>query len=434
LIPKVVVIAIPGLSYDIYTQYINQLDILTKLNARACLTEAASTHSELASSIFLQNFFLLKERKRQKNTNTISATIDLISDSPTRLQPVKTSWTAEDFLLTREEMIHHEFPLEVKGSFVETKNFDSKHDMIGMDCEMCVTEQGFELTRITLVSRTELLYDSLVKPKSPIIDYVTMYSGINEEIMKDVTTTLEDVQAEILKIVSSKTILVGHSLENDLQKSKIVHRRILDTSILYPTGDSEGKRKFKLKNLAAMYLKRKIQTGDAGHDSVEDAKCALDLTLLKIKNGPEFGLTSAYKTITMFSLLNEHKKKTVMIDDTDALTTFSSATTHEIPCKNDQEVTSKAISAVKKTDYDFVWMRLKQLEIQTNLESILKINDSLTKILEAIPQNSLWIIITGYGNIKDIAVAKQKYGDGSTEMMEKIKNARNALSFFGIKE
>ena len=50
-----------------------------------------------------------------------------------------------------------------------------------------------------------------------------------------VTRTLRDVQAEILEFVGAETYLVGHSLESDLRALKIVHRRLIDTSELYPS-------------------------------------------------------------------------------------------------------------------------------------------------------------------------------------------------------
>lgn len=37
-----------------------------------------------------------------------------------------------------------------------------------------------------------------------------------------VTTTLEDVQRKLLDLVSSETILLGHSLESDLRALKVV--------------------------------------------------------------------------------------------------------------------------------------------------------------------------------------------------------------------
>ena len=63
----------------------------------------------------------------------------------------------------------------------------------------------------------QVVYDTLVKPRSEIVNYVTKYSGITADMMKDVTTTRADVQARLMALASRDDILIGHSLEKELK-------------------------------------------------------------------------------------------------------------------------------------------------------------------------------------------------------------------------
>lgn len=47
------------------------------------------------------------------------------------------------------------------------------------------------------------------------------FSGITEEDMKGVTTSIRDVQAVLLSLLTDNTILIGHSLESDLNAVKV---------------------------------------------------------------------------------------------------------------------------------------------------------------------------------------------------------------------
>jgi hypothetical protein len=68
-----------------------------------------------------------------------------------------------------------------------------KKTVIGMDCEMCLTEQGSEITRVTLVDfQGNTLYDELVKPENPIIDYLTTYHISHSQLTKDGPESLKN--------------------------------------------------------------------------------------------------------------------------------------------------------------------------------------------------------------------------------------------------
>lgn len=91
-------------------------------------------------------------------------------------------------------------------------------------------------------------------------------------------------QEVFLKIVYKETILIGHSLENDLLALRVSHDLVIDTAVLYkhPRG---GSYKTALRVLARKFLSKEIQDSGRGHDSIEDARTAMELALLKIKNG-----------------------------------------------------------------------------------------------------------------------------------------------------
>ena len=84
------------------------------------------------------------------------------------------------------------------------------------------TTAGSELARVTVVNHDlEPVYEQLVLPSKPVIDYNTRFSGLTAKTLKGVTTTIKDVQNHLLHLFSEDTILVGHSLESDLVALKV---------------------------------------------------------------------------------------------------------------------------------------------------------------------------------------------------------------------
>ena len=70
--------------------------------------------------------------------------------------------------------------------------------------------------------------ETLVKPSSTILDYKTAFSGLTEDILGGVSTTLEDVQKSLVEQVSVHDILVGHSIDNDLRCLHLEHRKVMN--------------------------------------------------------------------------------------------------------------------------------------------------------------------------------------------------------------
>ncbi|XP_040314759.1 RNA exonuclease 5 isoform X4 [Herpailurus yagouaroundi] len=194
-------------------------------------------------------------------------------------------------LLTKEEMKTFHFPLQGFPdceNFVPTKCHGSITDnspLFGLDCEMCLTSKGRELTRISLVAEGGCcVMDELVKPDNKVLDYLTSFSGITKKILNPVTTKLKDVQRQLKALLPPDAVLVGHSLGLDLRALKMIHPYVIDTSLLYVR---EQGRRFKLKFLAKAILGKDIQCPHRlGHDATEDARTTLELARYFLKYGP----------------------------------------------------------------------------------------------------------------------------------------------------
>ncbi|KAK9248040.1 hypothetical protein V1506DRAFT_530570 [Lipomyces tetrasporus] len=196
---------------------------------------------------------------------------------------------------------------------------------VALDCEMGYTTLGSELIRLTILEfpSNNVLYDSLVKPIGEVIDLNTQYSGVTSVEDPGIPTFDATMNTVLAKYIGAQTILIGHGLENDLAVMRLYHKKVIDTSILFPL-DNPGltSRGYKrsLKSLAFSMLQRDIQgtsrsstvtrsttegvisnegascastlppsvvAPDAlkleGHDSIEDAKAAADLVALRVK-------------------------------------------------------------------------------------------------------------------------------------------------------
>ena len=236
-----------------------------------------------------------------------------------------------------------------------------------IDCEMCYTSQGLELSRATLLDASgAVLLDELVQPARPIRDYNTKYSGITAEMLEGVTTTLEAVRARILDVVTEHDVLVGHSLENDLRALRILHRRCIDTALLFT--HARGRPfKHSLRALVEKHLGRQIQRGSCGHDPREDALAALELALLKTKHGKAFGEEIRRERESMGALLHKvldaqqgSPRKCMLIGSAMQLQSLLHAEPlyHAKLVESDEDAVKSAAAAIKGNQMSMVVVQL----------------------------------------------------------------------------
>lgn len=183
-------------------------------------------------------------------------------------------------------------PKELTG-FVSTLDKSSPPGGPGvyaLDCEMCYTSEGVELTRVTVVGwDRQPVYEALVKPRGRILDYNTRFSGLTEEDLAGVRTSLREVQASLLSLFSSRTLLVGHSLDSDLRALRLVHDYVVDTAAVFPHRRGLPYKR-ALRTLMAEFLNKIIQDGVDGHDSQEDAAACMELMLWRVREDLKKGV------------------------------------------------------------------------------------------------------------------------------------------------
>ncbi|KAL9043744.1 MAG: hypothetical protein Q9214_003079 [Letrouitia sp. 1 TL-2023] len=359
----------------------------------------------------------------------------------------------------------------VPESEIEEGSVTAGHTVLAVDCEMCMDE-GHELalTRISVVNWDgDVVMDELVKPEKPIADYLTQlacvtslkdadakigprYSGITQEKLEHINTSVSDIQGRLLELISPRTILIGHSLNSDLDALKMTHPFIIDTSLVYPHHRGPP-LKNSLRWLAQKYLNREIQKGGAlGHNSVEDSLACMDLVKLKCERGSKWG-TSEASSESIFDRLSRTSQKEARDTDNGGLgktSTIIDYGAHEkafaqkastcIGCNSDSEVVDGVkraalggiVDLVSLGGVDFTWARLRELEahrgwmgddrsivtkfldgqtfstkaVDPSVESLSTIvTSTVSKISEIhsnLPPRTLFIVYTGNGDPRDL--------------------------------
>jgi RNA exonuclease 1 len=323
---------------------------------------------------------------------------------------------------------------------IEQGSLTAGRNIISVDCEMCKSENDqLVLTRISLLSWDDtVVLDKLVKPDVAIKDYLTQWSGITEAMLQDVTTTLADIQKELLELLTPRAILVGHSLNSDLNALKLTHPFLIDTGILYPHPRGPPYKQ-SLKYLAQKYLKREVQKGTQGHNSVEDARTCLDLVKQKCEKGPRWG-SGDTNAESIFRRLdrsvrpksNDSHRFGAVIDWGDPNRGHGGQAHVSIGCKTDADVVESIDRATKgqaegkngtTEKIDFTWARLRELELARGWW-----DDAKTADVELIRQNALQRLgLSKDGDDTDVDVQGPELSEAVSKTVERIGEIYDAL-------
>ncbi|KAI6037556.1 hypothetical protein EDC04DRAFT_3141981 [Pisolithus marmoratus] len=481
--------------------------------SHTCPTRAPGDQTRMYS--VLGSFFqgpISSEEKRKRTEARLACT-----SSFSRPRSISRPWPAAEravgkdpsqYVLTLQEMIENDYPVpsymadvfEKPSGWVETPR--PEHDSIlsipakrprvyAVDCEMCMTEDGKELARICVIEYESgiVIYDKLVKPPKPVTDYLTRWSGMTEAHLATATTTLSDVQAYLLTILSPPggptSILVGHSLESDLKALRLCHPLCIDTALVYhhPRG-----RPLKpgLAWLAKKWCHREIQTrGEGGHDPEEDASACVDLLRLKVQNGAGFGeFKTDYESI--FDRMSRASGrggpgsvKSAVVDLGNPTAMHGAKATTSLGCTTDEEVLEQLIQTIPAHEFTFGrfmgladvlgWVTPKSTTdapappkpfVEPTPEALLaaqtKLNTQLSTLYASLLPRTAVVIFTGHSDPRRMSVLNarksafesaiksgKKAEDidrsewwtaaNGRELEEEVERAKRGLLFLGIK-
>ncbi|KAI0776562.1 hypothetical protein BD413DRAFT_644823 [Trametes elegans] len=464
----------------------------------ACPTRAPGDQSRMHSVLnaFFQGPVTSEEKKRR-------LTERLTSERAQEKSPMR-------YLLTTEQMIKNGYPMpsylsetfEKSPGWVETKVSEDADTLLSpstsespriyaLDCEMCMTDEGKQLARVCLIDYASgiVVYDQLVKPGKPVVDYLTRWSGITAEALNKATATFDEVQAHVLSVLSATPtpVLLGHSLESDLHALKICHPRCIDTAVIFhhPRGQP---LKPGLAWLTKKWCRREIQNrGEGGHDPEEDARACLDLLKKKVDNGPGFGEFKVDME-SIFERIGRARAGTVrsaVIDHGNPAAWHGQKASTCIACKTDEEVLEGLLGAIDSHHFLFArftaladargWITSKATSdaapelvppmrstpppepSPAELQPVLaQLDEQLRRVYAALPRRAALVLLTGHADPRRMAAlnARKTAFEGALRagpdagpgvenlrwtsadgraLEEEVEKAKRGLLFLGIK-
>lgn len=358
-----------------------------------------------------------------------------------------------EYVFTKEELVNHGFPVPEATSPTDTSDYitinswPSKESqtvlnmiksvrMFAIDCEMVGTEsETSALARVSVVDESlNCIYDTLVKPDQPVTDYRTKYSGIDEEMLKPVTVTLNEVQQKLIEILPPGSILIGHSLDNDLHALQLTHPFVIDTSCIF-TPSATPMCKPALRRLAKELLQMDIQTGTgtSGHNSIEDASTCMRLVQLKIAMGPSCTVKFNQSALNVITEYRTRGKNTGCVDRRGVVSFFGRGASCSQAVETDADCVTRAIEIIPQCDFTFLQFHEMELfhkgnKSFANEESVVEeMDNNVVRLVEGCPKGTLLFVVCGSGDIRNVQKLQRDDFTHPSELKKAVMTARTGL-------
>ncbi|GFF84655.1 RNA exonuclease 3 [Aspergillus udagawae] len=174
----------------------------------------------------------------------------------------------------------------------------SPRRVVALDCEMVEVEGGSaEVAQICAVDilTSEVIVEKYVVPSRTVTDWRTPWSGMSQKLLEDMKEAgktvngWEEARKALWAHIGPDTILVGQSLQHDLDIIRMVHLSVVDTVILSREAVAKDcKQSWGLKRLCKQMLDRDIQQSRRGHDCLEDTMATREVVLWCVRHPNKF--------------------------------------------------------------------------------------------------------------------------------------------------
>ncbi|KAE8353666.1 ribonuclease H-like domain-containing protein [Aspergillus coremiiformis] len=166
-----------------------------------------------------------------------------------------------------------------------------------IDCEMVQVQRWRrDLAFLSAVDflTGEVLINNYVQPTGKVTDWTTKISGITPAAMAEAVASgqalngWQSAREALFNYVDAQTILIGHSLNSDLDVLGIYHTRVVDSVIVASEAVfgsfSSFNRLYSLKTLSEEFLNLQIQPENQSHVCLEDTFATRDVVLCFVQN------------------------------------------------------------------------------------------------------------------------------------------------------
>lgn len=167
-----------------------------------------------------------------------------------------------------------------------------------LDCEMAGIASGAGeaiLLCVTDYVTGALIINRYVCPTEQITQMRSSIHGVSKATLDKAVSQgqalagWKEARAELWKYIDGNTILVGHSLEHDLDALRIIHLKIVDSGILSRNAVGIRRTRWGLQTLCSDLLNVEIRKNKGGiHDCLEDVLATREVVLFCTRNKEAF--------------------------------------------------------------------------------------------------------------------------------------------------